>query len=353
MEAKKGRILTVCLCGPGDVSKEIAIARDIITDWNLNHADALACYVRHKHWLTDATPDMSGRGQEVINKQIIDKADIIVAIFWSRMGTSTGIAASGTEEEIRRGIALGKRVMVYFSDLDPLPPSTDYTQLARLSDFRTLLLSQGLSWSFSSRQQFKVEFQWHLSRAIHELVSVASNQKAATSSQSIVGNNNIQASGDVTIYKSPQRTKTIAARREGSVSRSQERQIQKWIEKLAEGTIGKLRSEAYGEWWARFKNAFKVSKYEDIRADEMPAVKAWYTQQRGIQTRGLKSKAPDSWRSARIIAIKTFMTRNGHTNETFYPILTERLRMKRPITSLKLLTKRDLDRVYNLVQREL
>jgi hypothetical protein len=352
MEAK-GRILTVCLCGPGDVSKEIAIAKEIVTNWNLNHADAFGWHIKHKHWMTDATPDMSLRGQEVINKQLIDTADIIVAIFWSRMGTSTGIATSGTEEEIRRGIALGKRVMVYFSDLAPLPQPADPTQISRLSNFRTLLLSQGLCWSFSSRQQFKVEFQWHLSRAIHDLISVAPTQKTAASSQSIVGNNNIQAAGDVNVFKSPPRPRIIATRREGSVGRSQERQIQKWIEKLAEGTVGKARSDAYGEWWSRFKNAFKVSKYEDIRSDEMLAVKAWFTQQLGIQTRGLKSKAPDAWRIARITAIKTFMTRNGYTNETFYPILTARLRMKKPITSLKLLTKRDLDRVYNLVQREL
>ncbi|HEV7403507.1 MAG TPA: hypothetical protein VGO11_11290 [Chthoniobacteraceae bacterium] len=39
-----------------------------------------------------------------------------MAIFWSRFGTPTGRAASGTEEEIRRGIKQRKQVLVYFSN---------------------------------------------------------------------------------------------------------------------------------------------------------------------------------------------------------------------------------------------
>jgi len=40
------------------------------------------------------------------------------------------------------------------------------------------------------------------------------------------------------------------------------------------------------------------------------------------------------------------------TNETYYPELARRLRMKRAFISLKDITKRDLERVYGLVLRD-
>ena len=45
------------------------------------------------------------------------------------------------------------------------------------------------------------------------------------------------------------------------------------------------------------------------------------------------------------------MSQMGFTNESYYPDLSRRLGMKKSFLPLKDLTKRDLDRVYNLVRR--
>jgi len=84
--------------------------------------------VKHQHWTTDVYPDLADRAQAVPNRQIIDKSKIIVAIFWSRFGTPTGVADSGTQEEILRAATLGRKVMVYFSDLEPRPANADARQ---------------------------------------------------------------------------------------------------------------------------------------------------------------------------------------------------------------------------------
>jgi hypothetical protein len=122
-------LVKLALCGPGDVAKEIAIAQEVVTEWNLHHGESRGFWIKHQHWLTDSHPDLRERAQAVINRQMVDDSDIIVAVFWSRFGTSTGAAASGTEEEIRRGIKLSRRVMVYFSELEPLPATADKGQL--------------------------------------------------------------------------------------------------------------------------------------------------------------------------------------------------------------------------------
>ena len=50
---------------------------------------------------------------------------------------STGVADSDPEEGVRRGqIALGRKVMVYFSDLEPIPSTADKQQLEQSWSFR-------------------------------------------------------------------------------------------------------------------------------------------------------------------------------------------------------------------------
>ena len=114
-------LIKLTLCGPTDVAKEMALAAEAINDWNCQHGEQRGFWVKHQHWSTDSYPDAQETGQGAINKQLIDSTDILVAIFWSRIGTPTATAESGTVEEIQRAIAGGKKVMVYFSDLEPLP----------------------------------------------------------------------------------------------------------------------------------------------------------------------------------------------------------------------------------------
>lgn len=346
----KVNLVKLALCGPSDVSVEVQIAKDIIDDWNRLHGEERGFWVRHQNWLTDAAPDMSDRAQGIINRQIIDEAQIIVAIFWSRFGSPTGRAQSGTEEEIRRGIAANKRVMVYFSELEPYPAAATTEQIEAVHVFRRELDSAGLSWRIKTREGFKRDFSNHLHKALRAFDFIRT-ETADQAAQSITGNGNIQVGGNFTVQQNP-RIVRIVERREGSVSSAQSRQIQKWIEELAEGVIGKSRSGAYAMWWSRFKNKFSIERYEEFPESRMPEAKAWFLQQRAIGVRGLKSKAPDQWRDERIRAIKSAMRKMGVNNDGYYEAIAKRLKMKRSFTSLKDLTKRDLDRVYNGAMRD-
>ena len=102
--SKKLELVKLTLCGPSDVAKEIDIAKKVIDDWNRLNAEARGLTVKHQHWLSDTYPNASERAQGNVNKLIIDEAQILVAVFWRRIGTPTGEGESGTVEEIRRGI---------------------------------------------------------------------------------------------------------------------------------------------------------------------------------------------------------------------------------------------------------
>ncbi|NKW46029.1 hypothetical protein GS979_06305 [Rhodococcus hoagii] len=117
----------VVIASPGDTSEERAAVRDQINDWNINNGRRAS--VAFLPWLYErsAVPSLGGRAQSVINSQAVDRSDIVVAFFDSRLGTSTGVDVSGTAEEIRRAHKLGKPVHVYFSN-EPIPRDADLDQ---------------------------------------------------------------------------------------------------------------------------------------------------------------------------------------------------------------------------------
>ena len=167
--------------------------------------------------------------------------------------------------------------------------------------------------------------------------------------QEIHGDRNTQS---INVFNELPKVKEVLERREGSITPAECRQVQAWVEELAEGSIGMSRPQAYSKWWGHFKSAFGLAKYEDLLSAEMPKAKRWFEIQRGKQTRGLKSNAPDQWRNKRIGAIKAAMKSMGAMNAEYYPHVAQRLKMKKPFTSLKKLTKRDLDRVYSMALRD-
>ncbi|MGO9350785.1 MAG: hypothetical protein ACLP3C_08115 [Mycobacterium sp.] len=97
-----------------------------------------------RHWKSDAVPLLhADGGQAVIDSQIVDDADIVIAVFDSRLGKQTQGAVSGTAYEIERTADSGKPVHVYFSD-EPISRSADPAELARLNEFRTEMEEKGL-----------------------------------------------------------------------------------------------------------------------------------------------------------------------------------------------------------------
>ncbi|MFT3783723.1 MAG: hypothetical protein QM790_17050 [Nibricoccus sp.] len=344
-------LIKLSCCGPNDVLKEIEIVREVVTEWNLRNGEARGFWIKSQHWSSDSHPEMGDRPQAIINRQMLDASDIVVAIFWGRFGMPTGIAASGTEEEIRRATRLGKKVMVYFSDLEAVSKPIDQVQSDLLWQFRRKLRDEGLCGNFSSRTQFRQDFARHLSHALNELRPVPT-QPSQVLTQSINGDGNIQVGGDYNVLYRPPELKTVVERRVGAISSAEARQIQLWIEELAESSIGVSRKAAFGMWWKRFKNRFEVEKYEELLSSKMENVRSWFCEQRAIQKRELRTKLPGEWQTNRIIAIKAAMRSMGKSNELYYPQISQRLRMKKPFTSLKELTKKDLERVYTLVLRD-
>ncbi len=107
----------VMIASPGDVEKERQVVRAAVHEWNAVHSRDRAVVLLPVGWETHATPEMGDRPQAIINKQLLRDCDLLIAVFWTRLGTPTGVASSGTVEEIEEHLAADKPAMIYFSNV--------------------------------------------------------------------------------------------------------------------------------------------------------------------------------------------------------------------------------------------
>jgi hypothetical protein len=113
----------------------------------------------------------------MVNDRLLAHADILVGIFWSRVGTPTGEAASGTIEEIERHIAEGKPAMLYFSSRDIPQDMIDGEQLEKLTAFKKWASQQGIYYEYETPDDLRSALREHLPRAMIENAYVSAMLK--------------------------------------------------------------------------------------------------------------------------------------------------------------------------------
>lgn len=126
----------VLIAGPSDVEPEKAAAERAIAEFNSQHAKHMKVVLLPARWEKNTRPATGVRPQAEINRQMVNDCDLAVALFRSRLGTSTGVAVAGTVEEIDTMVESGKPVMIYFSNRSEQPSKINVEQLSNLMDFK-------------------------------------------------------------------------------------------------------------------------------------------------------------------------------------------------------------------------
>ena len=139
----------VLIASPGDAVPGRDAVETALHDWNDHRGDREGVILRPRRWETGSVSIM-GRGgpQSVINAQLVDKSDIVIALFYHRLGSPTDIAVSGTAEEIERSVKAGKPVHLYFAEM-PIPYRHDAKQFGALNNFRAEVQKLNLVDSFA------------------------------------------------------------------------------------------------------------------------------------------------------------------------------------------------------------
>ena len=164
----QAEVVRVLIASPGDTGQARVLLRDVLQEWNSLHAEDSKVMLLPVMWERDATPEMGDRPQGIINKQLVDASDVLIGIFWTRLGTPTSEAESGTAEEIERFIRAGKPVLIYFSQEPVVPDSVDADEYKRLNTFRESLKARGLFDGYSSQEELWRKATAALTRTIRQ-----------------------------------------------------------------------------------------------------------------------------------------------------------------------------------------
>jgi hypothetical protein len=161
----------VLIASPSDLEDERRAATEAVNDWNAQHAAAEAIVLLPVKWETHATPQMGVRPQEVVNRQLVSNSDLLVGMFWTKVGASTGVAESGTIEEIDEFVRAGKPSMLYFSNRLVDPNRIDLRQQRKLRQFKSTTYKNALVGSFASPDELRLLLLRDLTNKVRQMTA--------------------------------------------------------------------------------------------------------------------------------------------------------------------------------------
>jgi hypothetical protein len=165
------RVFRILIASPSDVSEEREIAVKTIQDWNDLNSSERQIVLLPLRWESHSAPEYGKRPQEVINRQVVEHSDLLVGIFWTRIGSPTGVADSGTLEEIERVANQGKPVMLYFSQVKQDPDRLNLEQLARLREFKKKTFPKALIETYATQIEFRDKLARQLEIQLRSLLA--------------------------------------------------------------------------------------------------------------------------------------------------------------------------------------
>jgi anti-sigma regulatory factor (Ser/Thr protein kinase) len=168
-------ILRVFVGSPGDMTPERAALDQVVNELNRTWGNTSRVFLELIKWETHGYPGIADDSQAVINEELLNDYDIFIGLMWTRFGTPTNRAGSGTEEEFDRAYEQFKRnpkqirVMFYFKEAPVAPLALDPAQLVSIKNFRDQLGEKGaLYWTFNESDEFARLARIHLSLALQD-----------------------------------------------------------------------------------------------------------------------------------------------------------------------------------------
>lgn len=145
----------VFITSPSDLPEERVVATQTIHDWNDCNCFAESTVLLPVKWETHAVPQFSDRPQAVINRQLVNDCEILLGMFWTKLGTDTGVAESGTVEEIEQFVAAGKPALLYFSNRPIAPDKINPDQHQKLREFHKETCKKALVGRFCDLDELR------------------------------------------------------------------------------------------------------------------------------------------------------------------------------------------------------
>jgi hypothetical protein len=149
-----GDIIEVFISSPADVVQERKIIHNLIEEWNIINTRRKKQILRPISWEKDLYSSFGESAQSIINRQILDEADILIGIFNARLGTPTKDYNSGSVEERIRHVDKNKPAMLYFSNENIDRNSFDIEQFNKLNEFKNWCKDKSVFFEYKDMNDF-------------------------------------------------------------------------------------------------------------------------------------------------------------------------------------------------------
>ena len=163
-------VYDVLISCPGDVSGFVDKIENTINKFNNFFGRENNIMLRAISWKNNAFPQFGNHPQKILDRQIVDKSDIAIAVFWTRFGSPTEDFGSGTEEEIEIMVKDGKQVFLYFLDKPIQPSEINLEQYTKVQSFRDKHKNDGLYFTAKDENHLAEMFREHLELYMNSIV---------------------------------------------------------------------------------------------------------------------------------------------------------------------------------------
>ena len=171
------------ISAPSDIEdRDIAAVYAAIRRWNVLYGASFASVIVPMHWGEHASSLHGQRPQSTLNQQLVDETDIVLAVFWYRLGSSTGEAVSGTVEELSRAADADKQVAILRCARD-VPHDAPLDQQMALRSFLDEMYPKSLILEYLNEHE--------LGRHVDTIATRATTSVYATSRATITGSTGV------------------------------------------------------------------------------------------------------------------------------------------------------------------
>lgn len=160
-------VYNIFIASPSDVKRERELAIEIINKWNRNHSAATNICLLPLLWENNLAPNLAIPGQKQINEELLEKADLLIAFFWTRIGTKYQNFKSATVAEIEFHVQKKKPTIVLFSTIE-VGTASPLHQLDLVQELKIDYYNRGLVQEYFSHEDFKEKLYSYVELTINQ-----------------------------------------------------------------------------------------------------------------------------------------------------------------------------------------
>ena len=162
-------VYRVLIASPSDVQTEREIIPQIIHEWNIQNSYDQGVVLLPVMWETHSVPEMGDRPQAIINKHLVNDCDFLIGMFWTKLGSDTGVAPSGTVEEIGELMSNGRPVLLYFSKQSVPQDKINPDQWNKLMDYKKECYKKGIVFDYADIEDLRKLLLRHLTLSMNRV----------------------------------------------------------------------------------------------------------------------------------------------------------------------------------------